>query len=61
MDQIKQFLADASWAIVSSAAAPHACMEHRALRESWLAALEAAGMTEPETQEAARSLWKRAK
>lgn len=56
---VLQFLADAQWAIVSDAAAPVACMEHRALRRSWLRALAAAGLTEEQARDQGRGLWTR--
>lgn len=57
---IVQFIVDAQWSIVSEAAAPHACLEQRALRASWLRALESIGMTEDQAREAGRGLWMRA-
>ena len=55
---IRQFLCDA-WHFIPSEGAD-ACLEGKALRKSWLAALEIAGLTEPEALEACRGLWMRA-
>lgn len=57
---VLQFLADASWAIVSEAGSPEACMELRALRASWLRALSDIGKTEEWARHAGMGLWKRA-
>lgn len=54
---IVQFIADAQWAVCSEHGAKVACMEHRALRASWLKALVAAGLTEEQAQERGRGLW----
>lgn len=60
MTPIHQFLCDASWAIASEVGSPHSCLELRALRASWLAALAEAGMTEEMARHFGRGLWMRA-
>lgn len=57
---IEQFIIDASNAVVSEVALPNAPLEHRALRASWLKALQAIGWTEEGAREKGRGLWMRA-
>lgn len=60
MTPTHQFLCDASWVIASEVGSPHSCLELRALRRSWLAALAEAGFTEEEARDMGRGLWMRA-
>lgn len=57
---VRQFVLDAGWTIVSEAAAPHSCLEHQALRQSWLRACEAMGMGEEQARAAGSGLYRRA-